>query len=55
MIFSTIHVMNLGHILTDPKPKSDFEHLSKWENGNKSEDIAVLVSSKVSLITNMKY
>ena len=27
--------MNLGHILTYPKPKSDSEDLSKWENGNK--------------------
>ena len=27
--------MNLGHILTDSKHKSDFEALSKWENGNK--------------------
>ena len=27
--------MNLGLILTDPKPKSDSKDLSKWENENK--------------------
>ena len=27
--------MNLGHILTNPKPKSDSKDLSKWENDNK--------------------
>ena len=34
--------MNLGHILTDPKPKSDFEDLSKWENENKQVRHAIL-------------
>ena len=35
MVYFAIDVVNLGHILIDPKPKSDFEDLSKWENGNK--------------------
>ena len=53
-VYSVIDVVNLGHILTGPKPKSDYEYLSKWENGNKSEDIAAVVSFEVNLITNMK-
>ena len=32
---STIDVVNLGHILTDLKPKSDSKDSSKWENENK--------------------
>ena len=28
--YSTVNVVNLGHILIDPKTKSDFEDLSKW-------------------------
>ena len=31
MIYYVIDVVNLRHILTDPKPKSDSEHISKWE------------------------
>ena len=31
-VYSTIDVVNLGHILTDPKPRSDSKDLSKWEN-----------------------
>ena len=31
MVYFSIDVVNLGHILTYPKPKSDFEDLSKWE------------------------
>ena len=34
--------MNLGNILTYPKPKSDSEYLSKWENGNKQVRHAIL-------------
>ena len=35
MVYSAIDVVNLGNILTYPKPKSDFKDLSKWENWNK--------------------
>ena len=35
MVYSAINVVNLGNILTGPKPRTDFEDLSKWENGNK--------------------
>ena len=41
-IYSTIDVVNLRHILTDPKPKSDSENLSKWENGNKQVKHVIL-------------
>ena len=34
--------MNLVNILTYPKPKSDYEDLSKWENGNKQVKHAIL-------------
>ena len=34
--------MNLVNILTNPKPKSDFEDLFKWENGNKQVRHAML-------------
>ena len=34
--------MNLVNILTNSKPKSDFEDLSKWENGNKQVRHAIL-------------
>ena len=34
--------MNLVNILTYPKPKSDSEDLSKWENGNKQVKHAIL-------------
>ena len=34
--------MNLVNILTDLKPKSDSEDLSKWENGNKQVRHAIL-------------
>ena len=34
--------MNLGHILTDPKPKSDSKEMSKWENENKHVRHAIL-------------
>ena len=34
--------MNLGNILTYPKPKSDSKDLSKWENGNKQVRHAIL-------------
>ena len=53
-IYSAIDVINLGRILANPIPKSDSEHLSKWENENKSKVIAAIVSSKVSIVTNMK-
>ena len=41
-IYYAIDVVNLGKILTDPKPKSDYEDLSKWENGNKQVRHAIL-------------
>ena len=53
-IYSAIDDVNLGYILTGPKPKSDYNDLSKWENGNKPEKIAAVVSSEVSMVTNMK-
>ena len=53
-IYSAIDVVNLGHILVDPKPMSDFEHFSKWENRKKSKEIAVVFSSEVSMVTNIK-
>ena len=34
--------MNLVNILTNPKPKSDFEDLFKWKNGNKQVRHAIL-------------
>ena len=34
-VFSAIDAMNLGHILTDPKPKDNFENMPTWEIGNK--------------------
>ena len=34
-VYSNIDGQNLEHILIDSKPKSDYEDLSKWENGNK--------------------
>ena len=34
-VFFTIDVVNLGHILTDPKPEDGFESLSTWETSNK--------------------
>ena len=46
--------MNLRHILTYPKPKSDYELLFKWESWNKSKEIATIVSFEVSMVTNMK-
>ena len=35
MVYSTIDVVNLVNIFIYPKPKSDSEDLSKWENGDK--------------------
>ena len=35
-VYSAIDVVNLVNIVTNPKPKSDSEDLSKWENGNHS-------------------
>ncbi|KAJ9680257.1 hypothetical protein PVL29_019539 [Vitis rotundifolia] len=34
-VFSAIDVVNLGHILTDPKPEDDSHLLPTWEIGNK--------------------
>ena len=41
-VYYAIDVVNLGHILTYPKPKSDSEDLSKWENGNKQGKHVIL-------------
>ena len=41
-VFSTIDVMNLGHILTDPKPEDGFDLLPTWEIGNKHVRHAIL-------------
>ena len=35
MVFSAIDVVNLGHILTDPKPEYGSHLLPTWETGNK--------------------
>ena len=43
-VYSAIDVVNLGHILTDPKHKSDYEDLSKWENGNKQVRHVILIT-----------
>ena len=43
-VYSTIDVVNLWHILTEPKPKSDSEDLYKWENGNKQVRHAILTT-----------
>ena len=47
-VYSAIDVVNLVNILTYPKPKSDSEDLSKWENGNKQVRHAIL-----STLTNV--
>ena len=47
MICFSIYVVNLGHILTYAKPKSDSENLSNWENGNKQVRHVIL-----SILTN---
>ena len=41
-VYSDIDVVNLRNILTYPKPKSDSEDLSKWENGNKQVRHSIL-------------
>ena len=41
-VYSAIDVVNLVNILTDPKPKTDSEDLSKWENGNKQVRHSIL-------------
>ena len=41
-VYSAIDVVNPGHILTYPKPKSDSKDLSKWENKNKQVRHAIL-------------
>ena len=41
-VYYAIDVVNLGNILTDLKPKSDSENLSKWVNGNKQVRHAIL-------------
>ena len=52
-VYSAIDVVNLGHILIDPKPKSDSKLLSKWESWNKSEEIVAIVSFEVRMVTNI--
>ena len=47
-VYSAIDVVNLVNILTYPKPKSDSEDLSKWENGNKQVRHSIL-----STLTNV--
>ena len=34
-VFSIIDVVNLGHILTNLKPKDKYEFFLTWETGNK--------------------
>ena len=41
-VYFIIDVVNLGHILANPKPTNDFEDLSKWENGNKQVRYVIL-------------
>ena len=41
-IYSTIDVLNLGHILKYLRLKSDYENFSKWENGNKQVKHVIL-------------
>ncbi|RVX00115.1 hypothetical protein CK203_026568 [Vitis vinifera] len=80
-VFSAIDVVNLGHILTDPKPEDGSHLLPTWETGNKqvrhailtqcrhrkrtkksnskanlaeTEVIIAVISSEVSMVTNMK-
>ena len=41
-VFSIIDVVNLGHILTDPKPEDGSHLLPTWETGNKQVRHAIL-------------
>ena len=41
-VFSAIDVVNLGHILTDPKPEDSSHMLPTWEIGNKQVRHAIL-------------
>ena len=41
-VFSTIDVVNLGHILTDPKPEDGSHMLPTWETRNKQVSHAIL-------------
>ena len=41
-VFLAIDVVNLGHILTDPKPKDNSELLPTWETRNKQVRHAIL-------------
>ena len=42
MFFSTIDVVNLEHILTDPKPEDGSDLLPTQETGNKQVKHAIL-------------
>ena len=42
MVFSTIDVVNLGHILIDPKPEDGSHLLPTWETRNKQVRHAIL-------------
>ena len=41
-VFPAIDVVNLGHILTDPKPEDSSHMLPTWEIGNKQVRHAIL-------------
>ena len=41
-VFSAIDVVNLRHILIDPKPEDGFHLLPTWETGNKQVRHAIL-------------
>ena len=41
-VFSTIDVVNLGHIFTDPKPEDGSHMLPTWETRNKQVSHAIL-------------
>ena len=41
-VFFAIDVVNLGHILTDPKPEDGSHLLPTWETGNKQVRHAIM-------------
>ena len=43
-VFPTVDVVNLGHILTDPKPEDGSHLLPTWEIGNKQVKHVILSS-----------
>ena len=56
-IYSAINVVNLRHILTDPKSKSGYENCPKWENENKQVKhliLSTLINELLMLTVNIK-